>query len=345
MTVAGSTRRRLSRALGIFVTVLVIVVTAAVVAYQCSPWPSVLMIRHEFAREGIDGNAALSDRVPPGIRTQAAIQYAPGDPGALLDIYRPASLDGHALPIIVWIHGGGYIAGSRTDMANYARLLAAGGYAVVAVDYPLAPENHYPAPVIALNRALAFLSDNAARLQLDRNRFVLAGDSAGAQLAAQLALLVSSPAYAASTGMHPGIERAQLLGTVLFCGPYDGRSIVSEASSERLARTFVWSYFGSLDPPSPTLDAFSIAPHVTREFPPSFISVGNVDALAPQSYALAKALLHQGVHVETLFYPPSHTPPLDHEYQFDLNSPDANESLQRMQAFLRGLTERTSGQP
>jgi len=296
------------------------------------------MIRHEFARDGIEGNAALSDRVPPGIRTQSAIRYDCNDPHALLDIYRPASLDGHALPIVVWIHGGGYVAGSRTDMANYARILAAGGYAVVAVDYPLAPENPYPAPVIALNRALAFLSDDAARLQLDRNQFVLAGDSAGAQLAAQIALLISSPAYATSTGMHPGIERSQLLGTVLFCGPYDGRLIVSEASSSKLARAFVWSYFGSLDPSPSTLDAFSIVPHVTRAFPPSFISVGNVDALAPQSYALAHALQQQGVYAETLFYPMSHQPPLDHEYQFDLGAPDANESLKRMQAFLRGLT-------
>jgi acetyl esterase/lipase len=342
MTAVGSTRHRLSRVLAGLLILLTIVAITTFAAYKCSPWPSVLIIRREFGRDGVDGNAALSNRVPPGIRTQAAIQYNANDPNALLDIYRPAALDGHALPVIFWIHGGGYVAGSRTEMANYARILAAGGYAVIAADYPLAPEHPYPVPVAALNRALVFLSDNAASLQLDRNQFILAGDSAGAQLAAQIALVVSSPAYAKATDIHPGIARSQLLGTVLFCGPYDGREIVSEASSSRLARTFVWSYFGSPNPSPSTLDAFSIAPHVTSEFPASFISVGNIDALAPQSYVLADALRHQGVHVQTLFYPAGHTPALDHEYQFDLTLPESNEALKQTQAFLLSLTTHKS---
>ncbi|RUL63244.1 alpha/beta hydrolase [Dyella dinghuensis] len=338
MTVVGSARYRLLRVLAVLLITIVIAAAALFVAFKCSPWPSVLLIRREFSRSGIESDAALSHRVPPGIRTQAAIQYDPSDPSALLDIYRPAALDGRALPVVFWIHGGGYIAGSRTEMANYARILAAGGYAVVAVDYPLAPEHPYPVPVVALNRALTFLSDNATRLKLDRNQFVLAGDSAGAQLAAQVALLVSSPDYAKATGMHPGIARSQLLGTVLFCGPYDGRAIVSEASSSWLARAFVWSYLGSPNPPVSTLDVFSVASHVTPEFPASFISVGNVDALAAQSYALADALRHQGVHVETLFYPASYKPPLDHEYQFDLTLPESNDALKQTQAFLLELT-------
>lgn len=342
MTVAHSTKYRLKRLLVVLLSLLVLVAIAAFVAFKCSPWPSVFLIRREFSRSGIDSDAALSHRVPLGIRTQAAIRYDPNDPSALLDIYRPAALDGRALPIVFWIHGGGYIAGSRTEMANYARILAAGGYAVVAVDYPLAPEHPYPAPVAALNRALTFLSDNAASLQLDRHQFILAGDSAGAQLAAQVALLVSSPAYAKATGMHPGIARSQLLGTVLFCGPYDGRSIVLEASSSWYSRAYIWSYFGSLNPPVSTLDSFSVALHVTPEFPASFISVGNIDALAPQSYALADALRHQGVHVETLFYPASYTPPLDHEYQFDLTLPESNEALKQTEAFLLELTTRKS---
>jgi acetyl esterase len=344
MTVDGQVLHRLSRVLVVLLISLLIVVAAALVAFKCSPWPSVLWIRHEFARDGVAGNAALSNRVPPGIRAQVAIQYDPKDPHALLDIYRPIALDANALPIVFWIHGGGYIAGNRADMENYARMLAADGYAVVVVDYPLAPEIHYPAPVIALNHALTFLSGNAVRLQLDRHQFILAGDSAGAQLAAQVALLISSPAYAKATGMRAGIERSQLLGAVLLCGPYDARAIVSEASSSWLARTFVWSYFGSLDPPASILDAFSIAEHITPEFPPSFINVGNVDALAPQSYALADALQHQGVYVETLFYPASHTPPLDHEYQFDLTLPESNETLKRTQAFLRSLIGHKSSQ-
>lgn len=107
MTAVGSTRHRLSRVLVGLLILLAIVAIAAFAAFKCSPWPSVLIIRREFSRDGINGNAALSHRVPPGIRTQAAIQYNANDPNALLDIYRPVALDGHALPVVFWIHGGG----------------------------------------------------------------------------------------------------------------------------------------------------------------------------------------------------------------------------------------------
>jgi acetyl esterase/lipase len=77
--------------------------------------------------------------------------------------------------------------------------------------------------------------------------------------------------------------------------------------------------------------------HVTPAFPPAFITVGNEDPLASQSLALAQALQRQGVRVETLFYPTSYTPPLGHEYRFDLSRPESREALNRTRAFLRSL--------
>jgi acetyl esterase/lipase len=118
----------------------------------------------------------------------------------------------------------------------------------------------------------------------------------------------------------------------LFCGPFDGRSTTSSPSW--FERTVVWSYFGSPSPP-PEHDTFSVAPRVTKEFPPAFISVGNGDSLAPQSIALADALQSQGVSVDTLFYPASHQPALGHEYQFDFSLPESQNAFARTRAFLR----------
>jgi acetyl esterase/lipase len=330
-------RHRLRRALWIASLTAALLAIAIFIAFKSSPWPSALLIRWAFERGGAATNAALSAHVPPGIRTESGLRYDPDDPAALLDIHRPAALDGRPLPIIVWIHGGGFVAGDRGEIANYARILAADGYAVVAVDYSLAPATRYPVPVQQINRALTFLSGNASRLQLDRNRFILGGDSAGAQLASQLAALASSAEYANSTSLHPGLAREQLRGVVLFCGPHDGRLMAGRVSSSWFVRTVMWSYFGSPTPPQATLQSFSVVPHVTPAFPPAFITVGNEDPLAPQSLALAHALQRQGVRVETLFYPASHTPPLGHEYQFDLSRPESREALSRTRAFLRGL--------
>jgi acetyl esterase/lipase len=77
--------------------------------------------------------------------------------------------------------------------------------------------------------------------------------------------------------------------------------------------------------------------HVTSAFPPTFISVGNGDPLAPQSMAMADALRSVRVPVDTLFFSPDHQPALPHEYQFDLTRPEGRLALERVVAFLGRL--------
>lgn len=81
----------------------------------------------------------------------------------------------------------------------------------------------------------------------------------------------------------------------------------------------------------------SLGPHLTAAFPPAFVSAGNADPLAPQSVGIAEGLAAQGVSVETLFFPPDHTPPLGHEYQFDLTTSAGQLALSRAVAWMRGL--------
>jgi acetyl esterase/lipase len=86
----------------------------------------------------------------------------------------------------------------------------------------------------------------------------------------------------------------------------------------------------------------SVTAHVTDAFPPSFISSGNGDPLAPQALALAQKLGGLGVNVETLFFPADRVPPLPHEYQFNLDKPAGREALKRMLGFLDAIQQRDS---
>src|SRR5207244_2716120 len=127
------------------------------------------------------------------------------------------------------------------------------------------------------------------RFNIDPRRIFLAGDSAGAQIAAQTALIISDPNYARQMAMiAPGMARASLRGVVLFCGPYDPASLNFEGSYGGFMRTVIWAYLRTRDPRDPRVRELSVTPHVTAAYPPVFISVGNADPLAPQSVAFAE---------------------------------------------------------
>jgi acetyl esterase/lipase len=303
-------------------------------AYILSPWPSVLLVRYAFDKDSAARNAALDKHVPPGITDVRDERYGPAE-RMRLDVFHPAGGSGTALPTVVWIHGGAFIAGQKEDLTPYLKILAARGYTVVGVGYTTAPTAQYPTPTLEANEALKFLAANAARFRIDTTRLFLAGDSAGGQIASQLAAAISEPNYAAAIGFTPSIARDQLKGVVLFCGVYDTAKMSLTGSFGGFLRTVLWAYFGTKTlGDNPRLEQFSVPQHVTPKFPPAFVSAGNADPLGPQSVAMADAIRQQGVAIDTLFFAADHKPPLGHEYQFNLDQDAGRDALARLVAFL-----------
>lgn len=320
------------------VAVLLLGVLACTCVYLFTPWPKALLIRYAFDKGAAQASAQLQKHVPVNIRTIASQQYRAGDNDAWLDIYYPsdARYSGQKLPVIVWTHGGAWISGQRQDVANYVKILASHGYAAVTIDYSIAPEAQYPTPLIQLNAALAYLHANAQRLQLDTRRIVLAGDSAGAQITAQMATIISNPAYAQQLAIQPAIQPAQLKGVLLNCGVYDTSLVDYDGAFGGFLKTVMWSYSGSKDfLNDPRLKTLSVVNYVDAQFPPAFITVGNADPLKPQSLVLAAKLQQLGVSTDTLFYPDNYQPALAHEYQFNLDDSVGKLALQRMLNFLQ----------
>lgn len=312
----------------------------AYAASRVSPWPGALLIRTVFDLGGVWVDRKLERHVPQGVTSQLDLHYDPGDAQAFLDVYRPPGIRGsdRLLPAVVWVHGGGWVAGSKGQIANYARILAAEGYTVVGVGYATAPGSIHPTPVRQVNTALAYLARNAAALNIDPARFVLAGDSAGAHIAAQLANVISEPGYAKALAIEPTIGREQLAGLILYCGPFDFREADPGGPGAFLS-TILWSYSGTRTfAQDPRFAAASLIEHVAASFPPVFISVGNDDPLEPHSHAFAGRLSALGVPVDRLFFPQDHVPELPHEYQFDLDSDAGLLALRRSAAFLAART-------
>ena len=83
----------------------------------------------------------------------------------------------------------------------------------------------------------------------------------------------------------------------------------------------------------------SVPVHVTSAFPPSFVSAGNDDPLLQHTLALVEALKQHGVDHDTLLFADDHAPRLGHEYQFDLDTADGREALDRAVAFIERVVD------
>ena len=316
---------------------MVVLLTVLLTVSSCSSI-GVPFLRVLFNKEADKLNKNLAQYVPNGITQVLDEQYNPNSKSGYLDVYYPDGVrPAETLPTIVWIHGGGWIAGNKDQIANYARILAGNRYTVVVVEYTLAPKEHHPYQLAEINKAIAFLLNNAGRFHINTAKILLAGDSAGASLSAQLAVAISEPSYADLINLQPALTLEQLIGVILYCGPYDINLFDSEAKSSGFVNFISRVYSGEKDfLNAPSFKPVSVARYVTANFPPAFISVGNHDPLQVHSAVLAQTLDSFGVLTDTLFFPKEYLPKLPHEYQFNLNESAGQLALKRTIAFIEG---------
>jgi acetyl esterase/lipase len=335
---------RAQRRIGWTAAIIVLVGVAVAVVLRTTPWPSALAIRAVFEQGGAETVAEMEPFVPDTpLAEHLDVQYSDGSAGAdtTLDVFSPgAGTD--PLPTVVWVHGGAWISGSKENVDPYLRILANEGYTTVGVNYTVGPEAVYPTAVHQLNDALGYLTANAADLGIDPDRIVLAGDSAGSQLASQLAGIISNPDYATLAGVDPAITDDQLVGVVLNCGVYDLQGMADLGGIAGWGfKSALWAYTGEQNwSDSSSAALMSSIDFVTEDFPATFITGGNGDGLTwLQTVPMFHTLQQAGVDVTPLFWPQDHEPALPHEYQFHLGKfEEAHTALDQTVAFLNRVT-------
>ena len=318
------------------VTALLAGIAGAVILYQTSVQPGAAIVAAVFNGGQLVKPPAGFAQVARTVTERSVALPTQDASAASLDIYTPDGGEGAPRPVILWIHGGGFISSSPATVADYAIMLAHAGYTVASLGYSLAPGVRYPAPVQQGNAALRFLRANASRFGGDPARIVLGGDSAGAQIASELAAVQTNPALARSAGLTAAVPSGTLRGVVLFCGIYDMRTVGSTGFPA--LRTYLWAYTGSRDWTSfPAIDQLSTVLHVTPQFPATFLSVGDADPFQSQATELASALDKNAVPLTTLFWTGTGDH-LNHEYQFNFDLPQAQTAFQRTLAFIATAT-------
>jgi acetyl esterase/lipase len=192
-----------------------------------------------------------------------------------LDVYEPTAASATPRPVLVCMHGGGFIRGDKAAKANAGYCFARQGFVTVAPNYRLAPESRWPSGPQDVAAVVHWLAGHASRLGGDPRRIVLMGESAGA---AHVAAAVLQRRF--------GVDAAAgVRGAILASGPYHARL-------ERLARTPFGvetpdprndAYFGTDD--ATALSAASIVEQVDAQPLPLLISYAERDLLQMQVQA------------------------------------------------------------
>jgi acetyl esterase len=145
------------------------------------------------AREQLRTMIAIADQPGPSL-ARVENHTIPGPAGEIpVRVYAPRRIDEGPLPVLCYIHGGGFVIGDLDSYDNVCSKLAAwADCLVVSVDYRLAPEHKFPAAPEDCVAAYKWLTENAADLGGDKDRIAIAGDSAGGNLSAVVCQIVAA---------------------------------------------------------------------------------------------------------------------------------------------------------
>ncbi|MEF2979284.1 alpha/beta hydrolase [Subtercola sp. YIM 133946] len=320
---------------------LAIVLGAAAAAglYQVSVQPGAAIVKAVFeAGSEVTPPADYESIAQTVTETRGVVITAPtpGTPDSTLNLYAP-SIPHTGLPVVLWIHGGGFISSSADTVKQYVTMLAAQGYVVANLDYSLAPDARYPVALEQANAALSYLGTHATDFGADPSLLFVGGDSAGAQIASELAAVQTNRALADSVGLAAAVTPVDLRGVVLFCGLYDMQTVGSIGFPA--LRTYLWAYTGARDYSSfAAVDQLSTTQTATNAYPPTFITVGDADPFRSQADELAASLSGRGVPVTSLTWDGTGDR-LGHEYQFDFSLPEANTAFTDTVRFLASRSE------
>ena len=244
-----------------------------------------------------DGTAAFPYG-PPIVGRYGELRYdnlvyscEPGYRPLFLDLRLPPP-DRTPHPLIVWIHGGGWIYGSRRrlpphlhDNAIHDQMLAA-GYAVAAVDYRLAREAGFAGMLLDVKAAIRWLRGHAADFDLDPGRLVAWGESAGGHLAAMAGMCTKLDGAGRTGEYHDQPEDPTVV--VDWYGPADLTSMAQlhlEADSDEVGETAENPAAILRDNGTWTYEELSPTTYARAGVPPMFLAHGTADQIVPVSHS------------------------------------------------------------
>ncbi|MCM1134415.1 MAG: alpha/beta hydrolase [Clostridium sp.] len=243
------------------------------------------------------------------------IAYGPDPKQQSLDVYRLKTEEGKKLPVIVSVHGGGWVYGNKERYQFYCMNLAQRGFAVVNFTYRLAPENKYPASLEDTNSVFTWILDHSKEYGFDTEHVFAVGDSAGAHNLGLYSAICTNPAYAAFYDFDTpkGFKPTAI---ALNCGAY---SLVGDTSDQTVA---LMTDFLPEHGTERELRLIDVTAHITPDYPPTFFMTGTGDFLQTQAGPLAAQFIQAKVPFIFRFYGDKDKI-LPHVFHLNIKSEDA----------------------
>ncbi|KAA3618907.1 MAG: alpha/beta hydrolase [Calditrichaeota bacterium] len=245
---------------------------------------------------GFEPLVNLEPEIPEGIAAFKDIVYKKVDSLDLqLDIYQPAEIDAPR-PAIIFIHGGSWNWGERSDYLVYLVDFAERGWITATVTYRLRKQALFPAAVEDVKCAVKWIKKHAAEYNIDPDNMALVGGSAGAHLAMLTAFTAGTQDFSQDCGDDSLTTAVKAL--VDIYGPED--LTVEYATSNKNVQKFLG---GTIEEIPAIYQTASPGNYVTKNAPPTLILHGSIDTLVPieQSENLYAKMQKLGIPVE--FYP------------------------------------------
>lgn len=256
--------------------------------FESFDWPPVTGQTPAEFRESFRAMIAIDSK--PEAPVDARDATVPGSGGDIpIRIFRPPDATAE-LPVVVYLHGGGWVIGDLDTHDGICRQLAAGTPAVVvSVDYRLAPEHRFPAALEDAWAATGWVADHGDELGGDTGRLAVAGDSAGGNLAAAVAIRArdaGGPRLAFQLLVYPVTDLTRAQPSYVENG--QGYMLTSEAMA-----WFVHHYLGGTDPTDPEASPLFAAD--LSGLPPALVMTAEFDPLRDEGEAYAARLAEAGV--------------------------------------------------
>lgn len=237
----------------------------------------------------------------------------------LLDVYFPKGTT-EKLPVIVNIHGGGYLYGTKEVYLHYCMSLAQHGFAVVNFNYTLAPKKKFPNQLCEINMVMEWIREHKDSYPFDINNMFIVGDSAGAQLTSHYAAIYSNPEFEA---LFPFVtpKECKIKAVALNCGLYNLTGMSKAGVPAREKDGLRKDYLGNIPDEDPRLQVVAA---ITEQFPPAYVMTSTFDFLKPSAEPMYEYLRSKGVEAEYHLYGTEETEYMGHVFHCNMNLKEAH---------------------